>query len=73
MIQTSLLQIGCLVHKLGFIATEVVGTVSQLNHKGTALSNLMAVLAFQSKSGENFSRCNLLPLLELHCAQFGTK
>ena len=26
-IQTSLLKIGCLVHKLGFVATEVVGTV----------------------------------------------
>ena len=26
-IQTSLLKIGCLVHKLGFVATEVAGTV----------------------------------------------
>ena len=27
-IQTSLLKIGCLVHKLSFVATEVAGTVS---------------------------------------------
>ena len=28
-IQISLLKIGCLVHKLGFVATEVVGTVHE--------------------------------------------
>ena len=27
-IQTSLLKIGCLVHKLDFVATEVAGTVA---------------------------------------------
>ena len=27
-IQTSSLKIGCLVHKLGFVATEVAGTVT---------------------------------------------
>ena len=26
-VQTSLLKIGCLVHRLGFVATEVAGTV----------------------------------------------
>ena len=29
-IQTSALKIGCLVHKLGFVATEVVGIVHSI-------------------------------------------
>ena len=33
-VQTSLLKIGCLVHKLGFVATEVAGTVKQQFFKG---------------------------------------
>ena len=30
-IQTSSLKIGCLVHKLGFVATEVAGTVLSIS------------------------------------------
>ena len=32
-VQTSLLKIGCLVHKLGFVATEVAGTVAKSKGK----------------------------------------
>ena len=35
-VQTSSLKIGCLVHKLGFVATEVAGTVTLCsNHSAT--------------------------------------
>lgn len=48
-IQTSLLKIGCLVHKLGFVGTEVVGTVINLRQQELAQHLMSFLLGFQGK------------------------
>ena len=45
-IQTSLLKIGCSVHKLGFVGTEVVGTVDQFLRSNINISSIKMIFAF---------------------------
>ena len=56
-IQTSLLKIGCLVHKLGFVATEVAGTVVKKCQKRHISVFLMVKKRILWICGVFFTKC----------------